>query len=383
MLAAACPQCGANTRVTIAQPGELRCRTCGYVGAPTPDVERALRAAQAVLQSLDARYRQLSATQRLALRRSTTGLGCAGGIVVFVGGGFISLALLGGLALFLGLKLDTILWLVAPAAFFFAGSLPALAGMFRARQRLNRTAVALPPLGAGEPACCRVCGAPLNIPDRSTGLARCGFCRADNVVDRDAMARAQESKQGALVSFEAQLRREASAIRRSTTWTLPLLLSLGPLSAIGGCVSSQLWMKHKRSTEIAPPVGEVALVDVGAPGTCVGHYSRDSRGVTSIEFEPPYPGGVQNIGDMMPGGKDYGIDPRELAGYDAVFRSRDRGDRRAKIKRVVATLAEPKATYAVVDLDGKETRIDLTLACLPDRPTDLPVMVTLLSGTGK
>src|SRR5688572_941870 len=68
MYATRCPSCGAPTPVSLAEPGRLRCHSCGYDGAPPPQVAAALSQAAGLVQQRSARERQLSGMQRRLLR---------------------------------------------------------------------------------------------------------------------------------------------------------------------------------------------------------------------------------------------------------------------------------------------------------------------------
>ncbi|MBL8112127.1 MAG: hypothetical protein JNK60_04535 [Acidobacteria bacterium] len=108
-------------------------------------------------------------------------------------------------------------------------------------EALATASAAQAPDRPGEPARCRVCGAPLE--SGSPGIARCGFCAADNVVTPAALARTVHLSIADLARLEADVlaaaRAVGSAAKRAS---LALVLSgvLAPVVAVGVTVGVAL-----------------------------------------------------------------------------------------------------------------------------------------------
>jgi DNA-directed RNA polymerase subunit RPC12/RpoP len=193
-----CGTCGAP--VAFGESDVLRCPHCGGE-VPVPEAHRALR--DAARARAGAR-RDAEVVAARALRPPPAWVRGAATVfdstLVFLFVGWlpallISLQLMGGLSLWLVLagvypNSDAIpaeVWLaalVAPGLVMIVGS--RLLGIFagtrlRAYALLRDGLRARPPVRAGGPASCRLCGAPLDVPDDRL-VVGCPYCEADNLV---------------------------------------------------------------------------------------------------------------------------------------------------------------------------------------------------------
>ena len=105
-------------------------------------------------------------------------------------------------------------------------SLPVLFALLRATSKIRAIARAVPPLRAGEPSACRVCGAPLQ---GTRGVVRCPFCASDNVVDASVLARAGEGHATDARVLEDEVRLQATSIGEARGLGVPMLASLALL----------------------------------------------------------------------------------------------------------------------------------------------------------
>ena len=100
-----------------------------------------------------------------------------------------------------------------------------LVGLLRARKKLRAIARALPPLAAGAPSACRVCGGPVI----GFGVVRCPFCAADNVVDAEVMRHVGEVHGVAASILDEEVRTQATAIGETRGLGFPLVASMALL----------------------------------------------------------------------------------------------------------------------------------------------------------
>ncbi len=125
----------------------------------------------------------------------------------------------------LGSEVRNTAWVVS-LLLLVAPTLIAIVVAWRAHLRLEARCAAIAPAAPGEPAECRVCGAPLPAsPGRL--VVRCTYCRADNVVSSAAMSKLVEHLHRAASSLDEHIRRETRAARSPTRWILLSLLPLG------------------------------------------------------------------------------------------------------------------------------------------------------------
>jgi hypothetical protein len=86
--------------------------------------------------------------------------------------------------------------------------------MRNATRRLQEAAGAVPPEKEGEPPRCHVCGAPLEG-EGVRGIARCGYCAADNVLTPALVSGASAKRLEVLDDYVAEVRRESGALARA------------------------------------------------------------------------------------------------------------------------------------------------------------------------
>ena len=84
MLAAHCPNCGADNPVSVAEPQSYTCYYCKYDGPPQADVGRRLEQAAEVVTDLDHRKVQLSYQQQRALEAGASNRMIYVGLLVVV-----------------------------------------------------------------------------------------------------------------------------------------------------------------------------------------------------------------------------------------------------------------------------------------------------------
>jgi hypothetical protein len=283
MYATRCPTCGAPTPVSLAEPGRLRCRGCGYEGPPPPEVAGALSQAASLVQHRSARERQLSGMQRRLLRSG------AGAAIAY-----LAIGLLGMmpctccLVVYIGPEQgdDVTNWLCggAPVLLLGAAIVAGFVAMRSARRRLGQACSALPPAAPGEPAGCHVCGGPVS------GLAgdpfaRCTFCGADNLVDTALLSRWHVARAAVIENYgQAALgeSRRAGSVTRRAFVTVITLTVLGPVLGIclGGSSAVILDM-----VEVEPNDGERYAVVETPMGRCIARSERHGA-LTYLRFDP-------------------------------------------------------------------------------------------------
>lgn len=180
--AAQCAHCGARVRIPE-QHRELQRRAAAH--------EAARREAEALLVRLDTPPSYPTKIAARVLDQPMLGFWLFYGIPVGIGSVLAALRANTSLAPVLGyasaddvplwLTFSEILLLVCLVAF-----VPRVLGVYAnrrasARRLLLAGLAAKPPSAKGGPAMCRVCGAPLTIPDGAV-VARCLYCEADNAL---------------------------------------------------------------------------------------------------------------------------------------------------------------------------------------------------------
>lgn len=185
-----------------------------------PDaVQARLDAAAAVLKSHDASERQLRGAARGAVTRSgmaqtvflilvaivvtpllfimlVTTLDLIGKQGAELALGCAELSGLAPLVLLIGLEVLFASWLFR-----------------RARRRVALAAAAVPPSREGGVAGCHVCGGPLTAGVQ--GVARCGYCGADNVLDADIVAAAASARKVELEDYASAVGAENGSVSRA------------------------------------------------------------------------------------------------------------------------------------------------------------------------
>jgi hypothetical protein len=187
MLAIACPSCGAPCRVSLDRADVIACTGCGKRQAPPQAAKERLAAAERVLSETSERARQLHGYPRALVR------GAFGWSYVLVAA-LLAVWSASAVRSCQPEAMETtyhVPWVlpIFGASLALLVALPAFVSMARSARRVRQLARAAPPLAAGEPASCRVCGGPLGT---AIGVVRCRHCRADNLLDAGVMARAGE-----------------------------------------------------------------------------------------------------------------------------------------------------------------------------------------------
>lgn len=288
VLATSCPSCGAPAPLCIAEPDAFRCAACGHAGAPPDDVRAQLVEAAAAIRRHAAGERQLHGFARAAVTRGELLQVLYGAFVLLLCSPFalIGVLALGNMLTGRGIAVSTAafqLVAVAPVllVLILTGAV-ALLWLYRLRSRVETSAAASPPDREGDPARCHVCGGLLTARG-VRGVARCGYCEADNVIAPDAIRRASLVRGAVLVdhaaAVEAHAGTVASAWGCSTVASLALFLVTPVLCGVpsfflavsGWAVTSVvtiLWALNGDPT----PGNQYAWVDL-PEGRCLAWYN--------------------------------------------------------------------------------------------------------------
>jgi len=213
MLTASCPRCGRPTPLSLAAL-VIHCSACGFEGRVPPALEQSMQKAHGVLQSLDARGRQLDARQVKALSSSGIRAVLVLVPVLLVTVPAILWAALGALAVLPGRDYATLVFFLLPLAVVAVSIFLAMTRMRKSRRRLLEACAARPPEESGGTAQCHVCGAPLQASTR--GIARCVYCSADNVVAPRLLAELGHRSGHRTEEIERQVRMESERVGDAT-----------------------------------------------------------------------------------------------------------------------------------------------------------------------
>lgn len=360
MLSAACPSCGAPAPVSLATPEWIACGSCRYQGPPDPEISRQLRVAAAALWQMDASDRQLTGAQRLNVRSARSyllflciGLGAVLLPLLLMAGGCVALFATGD-----SLEPAGLLIAVSGALPFVLGvgaSALALRHVYRRGVALEARCVAAPPVAEGHPARCHVCGGPLEVRAR-TGIARCGFCQADNVVSEAAWSRIGARRQAQVGQLVERVQGEARALDRSALSAGVAAFAIVLLSPLLGFVLFVAVALVGTAIETAPlPDGVYALVPV-ANTRCVAQVVRASTGeVLEHGFDSPHgtpkrssaPAGLVRMRGAELVGRDLGLQE----------------SRRGKVKRLYRTALAPSFDRAELEVGGQSESAPLVGLC--------------------
>ncbi len=351
--AARCAGCGAVVRVEILRDA-LLCDHCGTYTPHEPSIAERVRAARAVLASLDVRSRQLDEVEARALGHARGSYGCFHAILALV----VATQVTAAWVLLASLD-DTadpwsssvVLWVALPVVATFAFSVgPALLYSRRLRRRrdaLEEACAAVPPVRPGAPAGCHVCGAPLGV--QGTGaIVRCGHCAADNVVSSSAMQRAAARAIVDAEGLEAAVRRHGQSARGAALRGVVLLPVFALGVALFGCVAwGAAVLAAVRIESEVPPTTRLVR-ERTADGECL----FDSAG-------------------RPPGSGQY-LAPAELVGRRyRVLASGPNTARDVQVVAVYVTPFFPGTVYArALESDGRTERLAVGGAlCEPTTPT--------------
>ncbi len=343
MLAARCPQCGAPTPVSAAAPDLLDCAYCSYVGPPPPEVAASLRAAAAVLGSMQARRRQLTSFQHRTLGR----MGCSMALYF---------ALLGALALPFAIfaaactafrdEIETWVLLIVgfgPLIVVLVSGAFGWWWMRRSRAALEHACAATPPPVRGRPARCRVCGGDLAPPPGSI-VARCQFCGTDNVVSQAAMQRRWSDEQLVLGGYEQAVQARAAAAGSASVLAKVMVF----LAAVGAPTIVSvvaLLVVIGLALHETPPDTTQQYVAVSTPGgECLAVVQHYPGGVQAYDFEDDVPPGVLKRA-RFPAGKFKPIGVKQLVGM--------------KVLGSAGLVRSVKRVYRT-SLDDQDNRVELS-----------------------
>jgi hypothetical protein len=234
MLAAHCPSCGATNAVSLAQPDRYECTYCKYDGPPPDKVREPLQHAARVVQDLDHRRLQLSAEQQRALEFGWTGRAIYAGLLLLLTlpSVLVAKACATGPTIVTGLPALVLTY--GPVVVVVALGAHGLRKMWSARHELEEACSAIPPRAPGTPARCHVCGAPLT-PAPSRAVARCEYCRADNIVSPRVLSRMQDKQRGVFREYADAVRDESEALSSITviaTARLAAVALLAPAASV-------------------------------------------------------------------------------------------------------------------------------------------------------
>lgn len=176
--------------------------------------------------------------------------------------------------------LEKVSWLIALVPFplsIFVFGIGAVMLVRGALLRLEEACAAVPPAAPGESATCHVCGAPLTTVGES-GVARCGFCQADNVVTARAIDRARRRRDVIMESYARgigvlSLKVHSVSALGTVGWLVAVVVT-----AVGSCTAAQLYDAHLATTKgpqgaqkLANTKGQSMVVDASAVFLCVGN----------------------------------------------------------------------------------------------------------------
>lgn len=238
MLAMSCPRCGAPIPLSLGDREEVRCRACDHRGPPPEDVARGLGAAASVVERHAATERQLHGLARVAVTRGASLLWAYGALVLLLASPLALMALvhLVGLVRSVGTGVLASLMQLSGAVVVLLvlvlGSLPAMGGLHLLRRRVERAAAAVPPAREGEPARCHVCGGDL-LAEGVRGVARCGYCEADNVVSPQVLERVSTSRVEALEDHAAAVEARGRTLGRAGGCAMVSTMGLAAAAPFG------------------------------------------------------------------------------------------------------------------------------------------------------
>lgn len=272
MLAAPCPSCGAPTRVSLAHPDRVRCRSCGHDGAPGSAVTAALQRAAELVSRRAERERQLDERTRAWVARSRLSP-----LVVALLGMGLSLPALGVFAMVLAFTMDgsaepLIAMLCAgPALATPAVVCAGLYALVARRASLAQAAAAVPPPAPGEPASCRVCGG--DVETGGAAVVRCGYCKADNVVRADVLARAVAHTDRAAGDLESEVARRAGTVKSAARGAMIFAVATAIIAPVLGMAFALAVAEALGEVEVETDGTEQVAVVMTPRGHCIGQVT--------------------------------------------------------------------------------------------------------------
>lgn len=292
MLAVHCTQCGAPTPVSLATPDRFECVHCGFQGRNPPQVAANLQSAAHALFATAERDRQLSSYRRVQVTRTNIGaalyvLLLLILIVPFVVGGGACVAITGSPEPW------QVLVLLAPLVVMTLCGAVGLWWIRRAARGMQDAHAAIAPMTPGQAARCHVCGAPL--PGEARGaVARCAFCRADNVVSSDVIERTRARNSAVFDGFEREVKRSAASAGSRTALASAgiLVVSYGLpfVTVVGAFLVFVVLFNQQREAD--PSIEYVAWPS--PQGECLGRLERNGDGSGTVDFSDDPPVGLQS-----------------------------------------------------------------------------------------
>ncbi|MEM1417435.1 MAG: hypothetical protein AAGH15_21235 [Myxococcota bacterium] len=295
MLTTRCPSCGARAPLCLATPDRFTCPFCTYAGALPPQVAQELGAAAADLRAQAVATRQLTERQQALVSRSEalrwTYLLSAAAValpLVLCLASSISGAIQD--ARFEGFAAQSLVGLCVcnlPLLLTAAGIAIGDRRVRKALTELKGLVAALPPLGPGQPHRCHVCGGPIAV-KAGVGVARCGFCHADNLVSADARAEAQQARGEELAGYAARAQAGAARVaevagrvqKTLRRTVLGSVLAGWGLGSIVGCMVSAVLFGGE--TEVHPK--DYVWWDTEDRGRCLAEVQRADDGAVRLDL---------------------------------------------------------------------------------------------------
>jgi uncharacterized Zn finger protein (UPF0148 family) len=355
VLAAHCPSCGSPAPVSLATPDWISCPSCRYGGAPDPEVSAQLRDAANALWAMNEGDRQLSQAQRYNLRASRSNLFVLGVVLLIImvpllgmAGSCSVLAVSGQ-----GFEPMALVLFLAGCLPFVVGICASILALRHVRNRGKELAVrclALAPENAGEPARCHVCGGALEVSSKQ-GVVRCGFCRADNLVSKDALARMTARRRLEVGKIGEQVRAEGRALDDSALAAGLVAFVVAVLSPIVSVVF--VFAAILIGSEIELEVRDDATYTL----VRVTNVSCIAEVGTELDFHESVIG-FENR--PLPGAA---LVPKKSHDFLGMVLTHDYG-RRGRVTRLYRDAISPSIDRAELDLGGESQRVKLTSRCL-------------------
>lgn len=340
----------------LANPDQLQCGHCHYVGPPRPETREALWRAAHALQHITARERQLTSLQRSYLSSRWPTILFVGTLLFFTLPfmGFEACCIAGG----------------EPGWAIAAGMLPLVVMGFsgwlglwwigRQRRKLELACAAVPPRTPGEPAMCHVCGGPLDNP-QGKAIVRCGYCHADNAVGAEVLQRMGAQQQVVVGHYEEAVRKQGRSLARTGLLANVLVFVGALLAPIVATIGSLFMMLTMQQIDTEPNLNARYVLTKTDDGTCLSEVVKEDGKSLMVwgTYEPrgmqkqyPYP---------APGMNHEMLTPQQLVGK-RFFAAGAAGT----VKSVHATASDTSLNFLAVDIAGTEERVPARNACLDD-----------------
>lgn len=258
MLALRCPSCGDVNAISLETPEAYECGACRWAGPPSEADRPIIDEASRVVAALDERSLQMSALQKDMLASATFGratLLLALGVLVVP-----AVLTTGFVESLIGERRGSAPLVLLPSVTLLMATVAAVLVVRRRERRLLEQCTADPPRGQGELGRCHVCGAAVDGPAGAV-VARCRFCRADNVVAPEAMQRVRRRHDLVADGFLRTLARKQATVGSVSRYAAAAIVA-GALAVDAGVAWAALERVDERRAALAA-LGEhhVVLVD--------------------------------------------------------------------------------------------------------------------------